>query len=227
MTCTPPSPEDLSDIPIIAVSGYPGSGKTILIEKLTIELKERGYRIATIKHTHHDISDPGKDTERHISSGAEASLLVNDHRIVSIIPKNEPPSFAEMLRTLGTDYDLILCEGFKESALPKLALCRSDEELASMKNIVKVVSTVPYGTDPNIFSDQNIKAIADFLEMSYIIPRAGRVTIFVNGVKVPLVEFPRAIITKGIVGMLSALKGVEDVKSIEISISNPKDVLKP
>lgn len=225
--CLPPSPDDLSDIPIVAVSGYPGSGKTTLIGKLTAELKGRGYRLAVIKHTHHHLDNPGKDTERHISSGAEASLLVSADRIVLTRPVEEAPSLADILQVLGTNYDLILCEGFKASPLPKLALCQSKEELDSLDNVVKTVSTVPYGADPEIFSDKNIKDIADFLETSYITPRLGKVAIYVNRAKVPLIEFPRAILTKGITGMLSALKGVEEMKSIEITISNPGEVVRP
>ena len=37
--------------PIVSVVGKSKSGKTTLIEKLVQELKPRGYRVATIKHT--------------------------------------------------------------------------------------------------------------------------------------------------------------------------------
>ncbi|MBW2739455.1 MAG: molybdopterin-guanine dinucleotide biosynthesis protein MobB, partial [Deltaproteobacteria bacterium] len=37
--------------PIICIVGKSESGKTTLIEKLIPELKKRGYRIGSIKHT--------------------------------------------------------------------------------------------------------------------------------------------------------------------------------
>ena len=37
--------------PIVSIIGKSKSGKTTLVEKLVRELKSRGYRVATIKHT--------------------------------------------------------------------------------------------------------------------------------------------------------------------------------
>ena len=44
------------------------------------------------------------------------------------------------------------------------------------------------------------------------------ITISVNGKEIPLTEFPKNIIIKTILGMLTALKGVNDVKMVEIKI---------
>ena len=44
------------------------------------------------------------------------------------------------------------------------------------------------------------------------------ITITVNGKEIPLTEFPKNIIIKTILGMLQALKGVEDIKTVEIKI---------
>ncbi|MGW8188468.1 MAG: molybdopterin-guanine dinucleotide biosynthesis protein B, partial [Desulfobacterales bacterium] len=40
---------------ILSIVGKSGSGKTTLIEKLVPELKRRGLRIGTIKHSAHKI----------------------------------------------------------------------------------------------------------------------------------------------------------------------------
>jgi len=42
----------------------------------------------------------------------------------------------------------------------------------------------------------------------------------VNGKEVPLTQFPADIIIQTILGMLKALKGVEEVKEVEILIQN-------
>jgi len=54
-----------SKIPIISVAGISNSGKTTLIVKLIKELKVRGFRVATIKHSHHDfeLDTEGKDRQ--------------------------------------------------------------------------------------------------------------------------------------------------------------------
>ena len=61
-------------IPIVSVVGRSGAGRTTLLEKLIPELKQRGYRVATIKHHAHpgfEIDQPGKDTWRHANAGSE------------------------------------------------------------------------------------------------------------------------------------------------------------
>jgi len=45
-----------------------------------------------------------------------------------------------------------------------------------------------------------------------------KITLLVNGKNIPLTEFPKAIIIRTILGMLSALKGAEDIKTVEIRI---------
>ena len=44
------------------------------------------------------------------------------------------------------------------------------------------------------------------------------ITITVNGKEIPLTDFPKSIIIKTILGMLQALKGVEEIKTVEIEI---------
>jgi len=42
------------------------------------------------------------------------------------------------------------------------------------------------------------------------------ITIKVNGKKVPITEFPSEIIKNAIKGMLQSLKGVDEIKEVEI-----------
>ena len=53
-------------VPVIAIVGKSGAGKTVVMEKLIAEFKARGYRVATIKHAHQavELDEPGKDTWR-------------------------------------------------------------------------------------------------------------------------------------------------------------------
>ncbi len=60
-------------VPIISIVSKKNCGKTTLLEKLIPELKQRGYRVGTIKHDVHgfNIDHEGKDTFRHKSAGAD------------------------------------------------------------------------------------------------------------------------------------------------------------
>jgi molybdopterin-guanine dinucleotide biosynthesis protein B len=47
---------------IVGIVGYKDSGKTTLTRRLAHELTGKGYKVAVIKHTHHTLDAPGKDT---------------------------------------------------------------------------------------------------------------------------------------------------------------------
>ncbi len=46
------------------------------------------------------------------------------------------------------------------------------------------------------------------------------ITLKVNGKEIHLTQFPAEIIMQTILGMLKALKGVEEIKEVEITIKN-------
>ena len=45
-----------------------------------------------------------------------------------------------------------------------------------------------------------------------------RITVKINGKDIPLTEFPAEFITNSICGMLRSLKGVEEIKDVEIKL---------
>ena len=69
-------------LPMLGITGYSGSGKTTLLEKLLPQLKQRGLRLAVIKHSHHDaqVDKPGKDSWRMKEAGASQVIMACDHR---------------------------------------------------------------------------------------------------------------------------------------------------
>lgn len=218
--CVLPSKECLPDIPMVAISGFSDSGKTTLIEKLIPELKSRGYRVASIKHSHHELAlDSDKDTERHLKAGSVFSLVVAQNRLVLVKPLEHEPSLHDILYMIGDDFDILICEGFKYTSLPKIEVCRgeSDQRL-STSNVVAVVTDKPIDTDIPQYASDGVNAIADLLERDYILPKRERLSIDVNNVAVPLIEFPHSIITKTILGMLTALKGVNNIHSVQINL---------
>jgi molybdopterin-guanine dinucleotide biosynthesis protein B len=218
-----PSSEYLSDVPIVAFSGFSESGKTTFIEKLIPELKNRGYRIATIKQSHHEkVFAPGKDSERHLAAGSEVSMLVTPNQMMLVRPLEEEGSVDDMVRMLGDDYDIIICEGFKYSDIPKVVVYRQGVGAfpLGLSNVIGVITDEEMDTQARHYSFDDIEAVADMLEEEVIIPHASRINISVNNTAVPLIEFPRSIISKTVLGMLTALKGVGIIRHARISIGN-------
>ncbi len=113
----------------IAVVGPKKSGKTSFVEALIPYLKAKGYRVATVKHSHHGhtLDREWSDSNRHARAGAERVVIISpavNFYIAFDLPEREAAKQAEeFLR----DYDVVICEGFRNSAYPKIAL-EGDEE---------------------------------------------------------------------------------------------------
>ena len=206
--------------PIVSVVGKSKSGKTTLIEKLIQELKSRGYRVATIKHTPQGVSfdETGKDSWRHIQAGSEATVVSSSDRIIMIKPVAQHPTLDEMTRLLGEDYDIILTEGFKQGNSPKIEVHRKavGPPLKGLKKLIAIVSDEPLETNARQFSPEDTKGLTDLLEKGFVKPQTERLSIYINNTSVPLTTFPKQIISSVLLAMTSCLKGVEKIRNLQI-----------
>ncbi len=131
--------------PIIAVSGVKNSGKTTFLEKLIPLLRKRGYRVAVIKHDGHDfVPDvPGTDSFRFAAAGAEGVAVFSGRRFM--VTCRTGAASVETLAPLFGDVDLILVEGSKDSAYPKLEIIRgtvSNRSVCPPETLLAVVTDV-------------------------------------------------------------------------------------
>jgi len=117
-------------VPITGIAAYSGSGKTTLLTRLIPLFTAAGIRVGVVKHAHHrfDMDRPGKDSYRLREAGANQVLLGSRHRLVLLMEQDEQrpePCLNELLAMLDQSrLDLILVEGFKHEAFPKLELNR-------------------------------------------------------------------------------------------------------
>lgn len=112
---------------LFGIAGYSGAGKTTLMEKLLPHLTASGLRVSVLKHAHHDfdIDRPGKDSFRHRQAGAAEVLLASSARwvLMSELRAASEPSLTEYVAHFSP-CDLVLVEGFKQAAIPKLEVYR-------------------------------------------------------------------------------------------------------
>ena len=206
--------------PLVSIVGKSKAGKTTLLEKLVKELKSRGYRIATIKHTHHalGVDEPGKDSWRHLQAGTEATVISSTDKIVLTKPITQEPTLDEIAHLIGEDYDIILTEGFKSRDAPKIEVHRKEiaPPFEDAKKLVAIATDEPLETKARQFSLDDVKGLADLLESGFIKPQRERTSLYVNNTPVPLTVFPKQIISNILLAMASCLKGVDDIKTIEI-----------
>jgi molybdopterin-guanine dinucleotide biosynthesis adapter protein len=158
--------------PIVSIIGKSSSGKTTFLEKLIRELAGRGLRVATIKHSHHSISfdQPNKDSWRHAKAGAVATMVSSTTEIQIIKPVAQELTIEELASHLGTDYDIILSEGFSRGKAPKVEVHRKDAGplLETTSNLFAVVTDEPLDTDAKQFGLDDVKGVADLIVEKFI-----------------------------------------------------------
>ncbi len=154
--------------PVICIVGRPGSGKTTLITRLIPELKARGHKIATIKHTHHDFAMdiPGKDSWKHAQAGSECAILSSATKLAMLRQIGHAMTITELLDLVPDDFDLVLAEGFKGSAERKIEVHRREvgEPVCSPRELIAVVTDESLEVEVPQFSADDISALADFIE---------------------------------------------------------------
>lgn len=155
-------------ISVVSVVGRSNSGKTTYLEKLITVMKQRGYRVAVIKHHHQDfeIDQPGKDTWRHAQAGADVVCLTSPRKM-AMIKKSEQEVPLEQVIQLISDVDIIFTEGYKQEKQAKIEIYRQSaghNPLGVKPELLAVAAdTVIYETVPH-FSLEEPVAMADFLE---------------------------------------------------------------
>jgi molybdopterin-guanine dinucleotide biosynthesis protein B len=142
---------------IFGISGWSGSGKTTLIEQLVPRFVARGMSVSLIKHAHHkfDVDHPGKDSYRHRQAGCREVMVSSDARwvIMHELRGDPEPSLEDQIRRISP-CDLLLVEGYKRYAIPKMEVWRKDN------------------AKPLLYpEDQHVVAVASDAALETVLPR--------------------------------------------------------
>ena len=166
--------------PMVAISGRKHSGKTTLVVRLAAELHRRGHRVMTIKHGAHTFNiDPSTtDTYRHYHEGhAERVAMAAPDKFALIMRWSDELGPEEIATRHMSDADIVLCEGFKRSALPKVEIHRREAhespllggeavEASTYRAMVtdddRVTTTLPI---IRLDADGWLEKLADFVEV--------------------------------------------------------------
>ncbi|OOH89132.1 bifunctional molybdenum cofactor guanylyltransferase MobA/molybdopterin-guanine dinucleotide biosynthesis adaptor protein MobB [Pasteurellaceae bacterium 15-036681] len=164
-----PKGERGGKLPLLAITGYSGTGKTTLLEKLIPALTKRNIKVGLIKHSHHnvDVDKAGKDSYRMRMAGANPTMVVCDQRWALMAETTELASFDFLLQQFEhKNVDLVLVEGFKHEGLPKIQLHRKgiEKPLPELDRFTLATAT-DYPLDRENWLDiNNLEQIADFIE---------------------------------------------------------------
>ncbi len=150
---------------ILAVSGIKNSGKTTLITAVLPYLRQAGCSAAVIKHDGHSFeADPADtDTGKFMAAGAAGAAIFDAGKYKSIHLRAVDE---EELIPLFPDADLILLEGFKRSAWPKLEVVRSalsSGPICKIEGLLGVVTDLPLALPVPVLPLSDPEAVAEFL----------------------------------------------------------------
>lgn len=157
---------------VFGFAGWSGAGKTTLIRQVIGHLVGRGLRVSTIKHAHHDfdIDQPGKDSWEHRQAGATEVLVASDRRwaLMHELRGAAEPSLATLLGKLGPA-DLVLVEGFKREAIPKMEVFRAEAGKPALhpedRAIIAIAADTPFpASGLPLFPLHAVAEIARFAE---------------------------------------------------------------
>ncbi len=189
---------------VFGVYGESNSGKTRLIVEIIKRLTKEGFKVASIKISDKKITidKKEKDTWKHAEAGSSLVVLSSkDETDFLIKNKLKTKKIIDKINFIS-EYDLIVIEGANDDFTPKIKLGKIKER----KNTI-----ITYDGD----FENLIKTIKKEIIMR---KNMEKISIKVNGKQIPLTEFPAEFIINTITGMLKSLKGVKEIKNVQINI---------
>ncbi len=206
---------------VVAIVGDSGSGKTLLAEQLTAVLVAEGLRVAYVKHAPHGF-EPGRpesDSERVRAAGADPVAVLGPDGLLELTVSSgaTDDQLAQLLT--GLRGDIVLLEGFRASAWPKIR--------------VAVVGTAPAEVaDPVVldlrrsagrFSEDSVRLAVQELRQRRGSSGVDLVRLEADGRDVPLRGFAATVTASTLRGLAESLRGVDDPANLLIEVSRRAD----
>ena len=210
---------------IFAFVGSNRSGKTAIVQKLTGELKRRGYRVSVIKRHANGSKqeEQEKDTSLYLEAGSDSVLMYSPDGTTVFYQKKVGMDVEKISREFLRGSDIILVEGaVADDKLKKIEVLRkgaSEKLSCSPEELIAVVSDFDTGKDIPSFHPEDTEKIAGFLE-NYPLKKEPLIRLDIDGVSVPMNPFVQKIFTGTITGMVYSLEGIpENPGCITLSLS--------
>ena len=113
--------------PRVHVVGARDSGKTTHALALVSALVARGFSVGAVKHTRHEHETdvPGSDSQKYSASGASPVVFVSGRRTGVHARHDVDPALDAVVAREMADVDVVVVEGYRQTAGPKVEVCRA------------------------------------------------------------------------------------------------------
>ena len=155
------------DVTIISIAGKQNAGKTTLIRELIPKLKERGYRVGTLKYNirEFEIDHEGKDTYKYFHSGADTVALSSQDEVAVIKRVKNSPQINEIIEKYFNDVNIMLVEGCGSGDYPGIKIVDAQKMEADGNNSDNnELLLVRENLNMGYFSEKDMNKALDFVE---------------------------------------------------------------
>lgn len=193
---------------LIAVSGFKDTGKSTLCRTLLAGLIARGFKVGYIKRTQESVgSDVRTDSGASCALGVDALLWGRDSfRYESVFADPERVSPAEVAAEFFPNADVILLEGGKELALPKIWVLEPGEGKPDYPGIFAVYDRYGPGNGRDCYGEGELeRLVSDLAEKVERVKKSALV--YIGGKELPMKDFVADFVAGSVRGMLRSLKG--------------------
>ena len=154
---------------ICGIVGWKNSGKTYFAQKLINYFNSKNFKVASIKHAHHefDIDKPNTDSYLHRKAGSQEILVSSSKRWVKIVELRgaKERKLSDLLNELDSP-DIVIIEGFKNESHPKLEIIKEDTKdylFTKLNTITGIVSDKKIDTLIPQFKKENIDSVVEHI----------------------------------------------------------------
>ena len=230
---------------IISIVGLKNTGKTSLTSKVIKELTNRDFKVASIKHSHHqmEMDHEGTDTYKQMQSGSDFVVGIGGRTYFNINERLDLERILFLIKLIENP-DFVVIEGFKAYPYAKIATCDEVEDEYTIKvvnsfeitdeevlDLVDLVEERSYDILDTLFVDDCGYNDASIIgqafasgKLDYNPDTQSEVNLAIDGINIGLNRFVSNYLKQTILGVLSPLKikeyGVEDFENIDITIKN-------
>ena len=234
---------------IVSVVGRKNTGKTSLTVKIIEELTRRGYNVASIKHSHHEMEMDREhtDTWRHKLAGSNVVVGIGSTSFFNVRDILELNRLLFLIKFMD-NVDFVVIEGFKSYNYPKIVtsldvvdeytIAEVDSFSITPEGVSDLVDTVEEkGHDivDTLFLDEcgfnDGDAIAKEIRKGTVKTEdLDKVNTFmsIDNTVIGLNEFVSDFIKKTVLGIIKTLHieeyGVKDINKVELIINNEDNI---